>query len=232
MSITIYHGMKYEGDILSLQKELLSIRKEVQKEIDNELLLSTIKYIGRVIEYSVQATEKEMLDFISVHFDEGTDMSYVLTLSLYGLARFYMKSYYDTFYTEQSVMVYPFTENEIYLYPLGTKIVKNKFMENGNFQNYGFWNNVDREEGVSDEEWSERECIWNEIFKRSETTIFGHAGFSFQLYLDRPDRQELSNYELPETFIENVRRNPKFSKDKDFNIKSVFILNLKELLAK
>lgn len=58
-----------------------------------------------------------------------------------------------------------------------TRLPPSKKMKDFHYQNQ-----TDREDGITDEEWTEREKVWDAIFKKDDRP--GHAGFVFEIIDD------------------------------------------------
>ena len=160
MSTKIYYAFRWKADMPALLKFL------------NELRAA----------YITEATElvKLLYPGIQENIEEKSPFPE------YDLERYLFKqinlSHNDLGNIDASVCVY-FFEDKIITHLFGIdrpfKSLYKMFVDNPNFQYYGYWNNSDREEEVSEEEWDERARIYDSIFE--ENGIPNQVGLVYEL---------------------------------------------------
>lgn len=231
MSMVLTNGFKFKGTLLELQQELLVLRKEVSAFLNEDLTEETQKYIARLVEFSKTMTEKELLSFIDSNFPESSTDEVKMKTRIYAIGNMHLDKYIEWFIKEQTIIIYPYEENVFYLYPFGIKYLITKMNENPKFEDFSYWDNTDYPEEIPLEEWEERKKIWDTIFKRAKTSIFGEAGFQFKLYTQRVNIFDIMDSKMPEALEDNIRL-LKFRKDEEFKVRNLYLMSLKELIDK
>jgi hypothetical protein len=89
-----------------------------------------------------------------------------------------------------SVVVIPHKKKMI-LIPFGLSKEINKHLDK-KFKQYGYWNNTDRPDDVSNKEWKAREKFYDGLDSRGHT--FAHFGFSYDLHDVWAVVQDLERY--------------------------------------
>lgn len=176
MSIKHYHGLKLPK---MPAHELISFFKKVRQDFDD---FAKDYYYNKVFDLTVYRLDKAVIDGEAPDIDDPSIfMYYARKIRNWGYEvktkgeRNPWGDYsleYIIFPLEDKVLAYPFSE---------------QFMdwatEYPGFVDWGWWNNTDRPEGVTEEEWAEREADWDAAYDGYE----GRArpvdqGFSFQVH--------------------------------------------------
>lgn len=161
MSTKIYTGIKINStDIWDIEKQ---IRETMNKTFDQKNRELTENYIK-------DAYAKSIAEFIQ----QGTELPTVAKLMTQALLLYrddkHEPDYIDTL--QARVKIYPplegvegllgFVENKEYF----SDLLKSPLIED-----YSYWDNTDRPEEVSEEEWDERRENWNLILDRSDLLL-------------------------------------------------------------
>lgn len=209
MSTTIYNGFHFKGSMVELQPVLNDLRKAIQPEFTKELLNQAFGYIVSLYDLSTFIDKESLMNFLSHGIDdEPNEDSPFLRYAIQN-----MEHYKKDLLGEQVVVVFPYDDENTYLYPFGSKRTMRAFEESEHFHSFGYWDNVDMEEGVSDEEWEHRKDVWSEIFNRAGTSVFGEAGFSFPIYDKLPTvalAQSKNHGQTEESRLKRMKHFPDF----------------------
>lgn len=162
MSIKIYNGLLFEGTYLELAEKLKQISKQVKEEVKG--IVSRIASIDIHLAYDAlnAGIEIEKVEeMITPVLDETLNRIKIRKGQSYSflfkkLCRMHLKEY------EFTVVTYPLTDNKILLYPLNEGICID-FTEIEGFKEYGYWDNTDKPECVTEEEWMQRKKDWDTV---------------------------------------------------------------------
>jgi hypothetical protein len=163
MSTKIYNGTCLPAmSMTALLKFLKSIQPEfkakMQKRIDTmNIRVSTFEYDNRTLGLSTET------DSISSFFDD-----YLRDLVKKG------------YFTPQSeIAIFPL-KNKILTIFYGERDMEKIWSENKKVKPYGYWDNTDREEGISSKEWAQRKKDWDKVLLNDDLTgVPSLDGFGF-----------------------------------------------------
>ena len=148
MSTKIYSGFKFKGSLLSFNKVLASYKKSSLLRMEE----AACGYLNNMIDY----TKKKM---------EGKNFSKDKSFK-YGVDKYLEDSVVELledFGYFESIVFQQISETEIIGIYFGGKL--ETFLKEDSIEEFGYWNNTDEPEGMSDEEWSSRESTWDEFLK-------------------------------------------------------------------
>jgi hypothetical protein len=165
MSTKIYNAYKYRRTIFDLVSWLNKTRKVYEEqaiENTNFLLKGKIPFCNYDNEYKIPLWVKGY----------KSNSKYLSKFALYSyITKANDSSMNDIWNMKASVVVYPYEEMLIvhfFNFDFGLKGPKNPLInrvkKNHNFSDYSYWNNSDMPENVTEEEWKERERIYDKIF--------------------------------------------------------------------
>ena len=77
------------------------------------------------------------------------------------------------------VVLFPRKKNTLGIYFGANKLVTEHIKTLPGWEDYSYWNNTDRPETVSNQEWKERKKVWDDVMPNNGTPI--EHGLSFQL---------------------------------------------------
>lgn len=154
MSTKIYYGYK-----------LPNIKTMEQLEKIREQLINQAKIIKTKIATQLALrTSVHMLDLYKVGFDvpdvEQIVFGYGYRKVSDRFRKFKVEPYRDPFYDLRFEIIL-FLRNPLLAIFIGeNKVMRGIFEKHADVEYYGYWNNSDSEEGVSDEEWDQRRKDW------------------------------------------------------------------------
>jgi len=166
MSTKIYYGHRFDGTWEELLEVCIQLRKDYIKEVE---VLYT-KFLDALLK-SDEVCNREEMYFSAVKgvkykdFNTGHQAYYLMGLMESGLS--------DPLNTDSSIIAYPF-EGKIYIVPFMDHKWNKLTERSDKFKFFGYWNNTDPDEGCTEEEWNERERVWESIFPGYEPAkIYG-----------------------------------------------------------
>jgi len=147
MSTKIYYGMVYNGSLMEAIETIQKWRNSIEPNI-------SIKDYSKI---------REMYEEIKRNLSELES-----TIQLIP--------YHDI------VLAIPFFTEELYLFnrkenPMSFEKMYEKFMKETGFEEYGYWNNTDKPDDVSEDEWDERERVWDEVIDYIPIKTYGVSIF-------------------------------------------------------
>jgi hypothetical protein len=159
MSTTIYTGFKFKSsDLFTINKYLSEYRKEINDKTRE-------RYYDLISHNTTSCYDNTVLGVSSIKKNkDGKYELYNGTSPLYsGLFIMEDKDMKELF--EVSLIIYPVSKTKV----LGTFHSRNNETEREFFakpfvEEYGYWNNTDQPDGVTDKEWKQREKDWDKVF--------------------------------------------------------------------
>lgn len=190
MSIKLYEGYRIKGltkeEFIKKYKNLKKVVEEKSKiKIKEEI--SNIFYESLDNGFGYQKDERTVLEYVKDEIKEeieNLEKGY-RTPSFDKDASFSLKEYKGDLY--------------LYLFLEDLEIKKLLLKEITELEEFGYWNNTDKPEEVSDSHWSKREKIWNELLTSYSFSKSGFSTFDFFKSLDF-----LKNLEYTYDIFENV----------------------------
>lgn len=190
MSTKIYDGIQIKHmDIISLNKFMKDVRKTLIPIAKKEFIKATVRFMECCLVY-INTGHK--LYFSQINYKELDELE---DKSLEGIKNYVEKKSVEMMKTNETTDTWAkYTpefdlKSEIYIFPienktLGMTFIKNKnlyetFMNLPEVSEYGYWNNVDKPEDISEKEWDIREKDWNEALEG--IGIPSENGFCFLL---------------------------------------------------
>jgi len=173
MSVKIFHGVKFKN------KDIRSLLDDFIREKQN--------YVQTVHQYFVNMILKiEDLKSKFESFDRGMRTIHNLKdMTLY--------------YFEASFVIFPF-EDKFYGIPFfyGDRFPKMKYLK---YDEFGYWDNTDKPDDISDDEWQERYRVWSAVLiGEGKDGIPANNGFTFQIF-DEHDFNPIYVYDKVYRFI-------------------------------
>lgn len=165
MSTKIYNGyvLSAEKSLFELNDFMEDVRKMARKEVIHHMAsIISERYYGH-LDNKKLCPEAEDVTIGDIMIDIQNNLRENLFSG----------------YAKNSIQIIPFN-NKIYMISfIGLKAVSDEFEEmvtKFGFKQYGYWDNSDRPEDVSENEWLERKMSWDGIFERS--SVPAEHGFS------------------------------------------------------
>lgn len=186
MSTKIYYAYKYDGTIHDLMKILFKIRMKYWKNCREELKkwggFTAKKFLEHEgIAKHLLPYHKSSLEELENKYDGKYRDKPIYELSYcdidYILQTYIRSGYNELLNFQASIVVYTHKEN-IYVQFFGVRGVK-KYI-NKKFSDFHYQNQTDRDEKISDEEWKNREKVWDYIFKVTDKPSM--SGLAFPLF--------------------------------------------------
>lgn len=155
MSTKIYYGYKLKDIKTFDELELLRIKlvtdaKAAQQQIATTLIFHTSLY---------------MLDLYKVGFDVPDINQGILNYGYHKvserLRKFKTESYKDPIYDLRFEVVFFLQDPILAIFIGDNKNMQSIFANNKSVEYYGYWNNVDPPEDVTDDEWDQRKKDWD-----------------------------------------------------------------------
>lgn len=180
MSTKIYNGIKIKnpGSIFDLNKKMSNISQEV-------IIPESIKALNKIS--ANNAVEELVRAIYKNNYGSGDEK-----ISIRGKIIESINDINDrrgevsrtqrrdpVVDTDASIVVIPTKNGELLAIPfINMRGIEDLFLKHIEHEDYGYWNNSDQPDGVSDESWDQRRKAWEEAMP---TDIPSESGFTFTL---------------------------------------------------
>ena len=163
MSLKVYNGIKFKSkDITEVISQLHSIKEQAVKNSNNNLIKQNSRFIRILIDNGLISNAEEVFTkTFSKDPDGYFDIDNLVQQNLESRIRKISDLDFN-FY----VVVIPWTDGNIYGISLHDGISENYELLKDFADEYHYQNQTDKPDEISDEEWFERDEIWNEIFDK------------------------------------------------------------------
>lgn len=175
MSTKLYDGLMFEGTYLELSSKL----KGVSEQVKNEVIKSISEIVSKSLHLAYDAMKvgveleaiKRMITPLMceelIDIKEGESFFWIARKLCNSIAKEY----------KSNIVTYPLTNTQILAYPFVNGISV-KFEEIEGFKEYGYWNNMDMPDDLTEKEWDKRKSDWETIGNGR----FIDGAFSFLLF--------------------------------------------------
>ena len=159
MSTKIYNGIKFKTNNIY---ELLTQLKSIKPNIHNSFLKNFL-YV-----------------FISEHFITNSKIpeKYAIWHALTSEKIEKNISFHSNYYRKFSIIIIPRSNGELYGLYFGSDKYINLLYSNDIAVEYGYYNNSDQPDDITEEDWDTRRDVWDEILDYDAPV---HAGFEYNL---------------------------------------------------
>lgn len=193
MSTKIYSGVLFTtNDLRELHQHLMQLREVAQPLMEklyfDQLLLIAVQEYDRICLGHTPEKEKES-SFIRFAERSAWDILDKHSLDIRSTP-------YDT---ETSITIHPI-KDKILGIPFGRTEFLELVREQPFVAPYGYWDNTDQEEGVSDEDWERRGEDWEEALGRNWVPSLN--GFTAEITRKKPSLHKIRNLGSLPTFEE------------------------------
>jgi len=143
MSTKIYNGWRFKGTMPELMEAIKPLRSEcLNRAVDNLLRIFENREEDNLWGFQTKLMTSDSRKQIN-QFEEDVGI-------------------------DATLVVYPidihFQLLQVFIGHRGNDPIFDKLAENDDrFEYYGYWNNTDPEEGISEEDWNQREKDWDEV---------------------------------------------------------------------
>ena len=193
MSLKVYNGIKFKSkDMQEIVKSLHNIRKQA---IDN-----SIEYAKNNPDDFVLTIVDSIEDAFKLNVDD-----YKINLECQKKVQASLEKSWRTVKDPNflfSVVIIPW-EDEYYGCVYDDQISANRALLKDIVDDFHYQNQTDQPEDINDEEWSEREQIWNDIFDEYFTP--GEAGPTYEI-VKSDDFTDIEHDNLIKDIFENFRK--------------------------
>lgn len=168
MSTTIYNGIKFkETNIYNIYEQLHDFKKIVvnyhkEKEIQKIIRLAIVEYAKEKFLYQKEIKEDILFKYLLRRMDDLRENN--------NKNNIFNK-------INENIIIFPYKEN---IYGIYYGELLEIFLNYDIAQEFGYWNNTDKPEGISLNSWNKRSVIWDNIFKKNSSPK--EVGFSFELF--------------------------------------------------
>lgn len=201
MSTKIYDGVKLQDSNFHDLKKIMEAMKEELIPIAREEYLKVYASVLEKVVVYIQTGYKMMS---AIEYDKLTDTSPLevarfATHTCNDIIRENKKrdlSYDSDFDFEASVWIFPIKDKILACPCITSPEIMKAFMENKAVSEYGYWNNTDKPDRISDEEWETRRIDWDEALPG--IGMLSRCGFQYVLvdgildayaYISKPDEK-------------------------------------------
>lgn len=200
MSTKIYNGFKlnFAGNFSELRKDLMQMSKSVIKpkviELFNAVLANMVytEFDTRLFEANKDwdsKTEVKVSDFSGAYVEAWHKLCG--RIQDIGETR-----YRDTLVDfEFSIVLFPMANKMLGIPFTSNRELEKLWFRRSDVEQYGYWNNTDPPEDVTEEEWDARGAEWDEAL--GESGIPAESGFTFQFvepgFMHFPKMSEISD---------------------------------------
>ena len=193
MSLKVYNGIKFKSkDMQDIVKSLHNIRKqaiensiEYAKNNPNDFVLTMVDSIDDAFKLNVDdfginhKCQKKVQSSLEKSWRTGEDPNFLFSVVIIP----WEDAYYGCVYDDQ--------------------ISANRALLKDIADDFHYQNQTDQPEDISDEEWSKREQIWNDIFDTYFTP--GEAGLTYEI-VKSDDFNDIEHDNLVKDIVDNFRK--------------------------
>lgn len=179
MSIKLYDGYQIIGDVadsLSVQREwVMGIRERIQSEVQRKALADVVQVAVFAIDTKVVWSEEHvftrMRELLELEDWETKIIPYVHAMEYCN-----RRNEKDGFYKSSAILLR--SKNKTLALFYGNRKLCEIWESNPQVQQYGYWNNTNMPDEVTEEEWGERYQNWSEAFDGSDAWLPSEVGWS------------------------------------------------------
>lgn len=212
MSTKIYEGLKLNEnmDFYKINQLVREIRKEADKIFSEEYSRLMMESICEIFDYSLFMEKEELKNYLKTKYKLKRDKFYP-----YFDIRELLNKDNGFFNLNCNIIFYPLKDKVLCQFfhtnPKYYKLYRKTKIDGheldpifSQFEEYGYWNNSDQPDNISEEEWEQREEDWNEALRGIGIPLINGFSkkivevFSFDLELPEKDREKLYEQILDE----------------------------------
>ena len=187
MSIKLYEGYQIVGDVadsLSAQRGwLIELRRQIKHSVRCQALSDAVSLAVQVVDIRVVWPESEALskikEVLKVKEEKTSVIPYIDAIQYYRERDQEDKSY-------QCNVVFLRSQTKTLALFYGEDVFRKIWELYPQVQPYGYWNNTDMPDDVTEEEWDKRHQDWSEAFSGSSSWVPSEAGWSVNLAEGQP----------------------------------------------